>query len=151
MTATFHAAAPVAISAILAAANANGQGAFDPDSGKFVLGSSSAQTLKGGTSSDVIVSETGQTNVRGGVDGGADKVTGDRGDNLVTVGYNDKVTTGKGDDRIVLGITRAPTANIDCGKGSDRVVVERNHDVKADSVRKRLSSCEKVTFEYGSL
>jgi hypothetical protein len=113
--------------------------------GRDVLdGSNGNDTLLGGTGADQMSGGPANDIMRGGA--GKDRLNGGYGnDTLVGGAGNDGISTGNGRDRVFGGAgndiinaaIRGPAAFVDCGRGSDRVRINRNE-------LRRTRNCEFV-------
>ena len=122
-----------------------GDDCVEGGSGRDVIdGSNGNDTMLGASGRDQISGGPGRDLMRGG--GGRDRLNGGYGNDRLFGGVgNDGISTGNGRDRvsggpgndIINAAIRGPAAFVDCGRGRDRVRINRNE-------ARRTRNCEFV-------
>lgn len=114
-------------------------------------GSQRADVLVGSHARDVLDGRGGNDEIMGLR--GVDTLIGGRGNDEISGERGDRISGGAGNDKIVI---EHPTAGfrVRCGTGRDQVVfdqIEQRRPLARPSLKRRLRSCERVTYISGSL
>lgn len=114
-----------------------------PDPDRILTGTMKAETLSGGSGSDVIVAMAGNDRLYGRL--GDDFLEGGEGnDKVYPGGGRDVVSAGPGDDTVYAATSDAALDRIHCGAGMDTAYV--SYEVLADGreIRDKTVQCERV-------
>ena len=103
-------------------------------------GGKGVDTMSGALDDDRIYGRTGGDHLIGGSHD--DRLAAGPGKDTINAGYGkDRIKAGKGADRINIATAGVPARSIRCGKGFDKVRVNRNEKRRA---RARKARCERV-------